>query len=143
MNLAKLLNLNIDEVKVILVGAPVETNILDSEDQPYFVAKLKAPITVRCSSDPLVESFETDEIYLRKSAVLSEGWTEVEAGKPESGYYMPGWVADFSKTQLIPIYQETSIKKWAQSNRSTRRDSERERINESIRKSIADKKASS
>jgi hypothetical protein len=142
MNLAKLLNLNIDEVKVILIGDPTETNILDSNDEPYFVAKLKSPLMVRCSTDPAIEAQEIDEIYLRKSAVLAEGWTMVDEKKPEEGYFMPNWVADFSKTQMISIYQAESIKKWAVKSRDGRRTADRERINASIRESMAKRKQS-
>jgi len=140
MNLAALLGLKIEAVKVILVGTPEVTNIVDSEDKPYYVAKLKSPIMVRCSTDPQIEAQEIDEIYLRESAITADGWTPIVEGKPEEGYTMPDWVADFSKGQGIAIYQATSIKTWTKTTRGDRRAEERNRINDSIRKRMADRK---
>lgn len=113
---------------------------MDSEEQPYYVVKLKTPISVRCSVDAEILPYETDEVYLRKSALESDSWTPVDPEHPEDGFYMPNWVVDFSKGQQIAIYQETSIKKWAQLNRGDRRIQNRDRINDSIREKIANKK---
>jgi hypothetical protein len=132
MNLTKLLNLKIEDVKVILVGTPEETNILDSNDQPYLVAKLKNPVVVRCSVDVNILPQEVTEVYFRKSALDIDGWVAVDEAKPEDGFYLPKWVVDFSVGQQIPIYQETSIKAWTKTTRGNQRNEKTLRINQSI-----------
>lgn len=105
---------------------------MDSDEKPYYLAKLKNPIRVGCSVDPNIERFETDEVYVREEAVNSEGWSFVTEGKPEDGFFREGWVVDFSKGQEIPIYQETTIKKWTKENRGTRGLERTTKINASI-----------
>lgn len=139
MNLATLLGLNLAEVTVILVGKPEETNILDSNDEPYYVAKLKSPVKVRCSVDPLIDALETDEVYVRKADILAEGWKFVTEGKPEEGFFREGWVADFSKSHQVALYQSESIRKWSRTTRSDRRDQDRAKINAGIREKMAAK----
>lgn len=139
MNLAKILNLNVEETVIVLVGTPEVTNLVTSDDEPYYAIKLKTPLTVRCSIDPDVLPFEADEVYVRKSAITSDGWKFIDEKKPEEGFYMPNWVVDFSKGQQIPVYQETSIKKWSKNNRGDRRERNREEINARIREKIASK----
>lgn len=139
MNLTSLLNLKIEDTKVILVGIPEETNILDSKDQPYMVAKLKSPVNVRCSVDPEILAHETDEVYFRKSALESDGWVALDEKKPEEGFYMPGWVIDFSKSQMIALYQETSIKTYFKNARGNDRSEQRTKINNGLREKILGK----
>lgn len=131
MNLASILKLNLDERKVIIISAE-ETNIVDSDEQPYFLCKLKNPIKVFCSVEPDIEAFESDEVYVRKSAINSEGWSLVDEKKPEEGSYRDGWVVDFSVGQRIPIYQETTIKRWTKENRGVRRTTRNTNINTGI-----------
>lgn len=138
--LTQVLGLQLGNLDIILVGVPQITNIMDSDDKPYYVAKTKSPIMVRCSVDPDIEAQEVEELYLRESAVASEDWVFVDEKKPEEGYFMKDWVADFSKGQKIPIYQETSIKKWAQGNRSTKKLTDRDAINASIREKMEQRK---
>lgn len=139
MNLAKLLNINIVGADIILVGTPEITNFTDSDDKPYFLAKLLNPVTVRCSVDPLIEPFETDEVYVRQSDISAEGWELVDEKDPSKGFFRKGWVVDFSKGQKFAVYQSETIKKWARGNRGLRRDEERSALNETIRKMIKDK----
>lgn len=140
MNIATLLGLNTNETQVILIGVPEITNILDSDEQPYYAAKLKNPITVRCSVDPEIIPYETEEVYIRKAALDSEDWIMVNEKDPADGYYMKNWVVDFSKGQQIAIYQSESIKKWARGNREGNREITRRKINDALRQKIADKK---
>jgi len=139
MNLAKVLGLNLEGVKIVLVGVPELTNLLDSDEQPYYAAQLKDPITVRCSVDPEILPYEASEVYVRKAALDAEGWELVDANKPEEGFFRPGWVVDFSKGQQIAIYQSESIKKWSRGNRGEQRIRNREVINSGIREKIAAK----
>jgi hypothetical protein len=137
MKLAALLGVAIAQTNVILVGKPEITTFMTSDDEPYYAAQLKTPITVRCSVDPLVEAFETDEVFIRESALNSEDWTFVDEKKPEEGYFMKDWVVDFSKSQMLPIYQSESIKKWGKGNRTTQKASNLEKINAAIRAGMA------
>lgn len=139
MNLVEALKLDINEVKVILMGNPEETNFMDSDDKPYYVAKLKAPVMVRCSVDPTVDAQEVDEVYIRKDAISMEGWEFVNGKDATEGYFMPKWTVDFSIGQKLPIYQETSIKKWLKSSRDEKSKSRSASINEGIRAKIAAK----
>jgi hypothetical protein len=141
MILTKMLGLDLKEVKVVLMGIPEETAHLDSDDQPYFKVGLKDPIKVLCSMDAAIEPEEVDEIYIRKSALDLDGWEFVNGKDATEGYFMPKWVVDFSKGQQIPIYQETTIKKWTKENRSVRADSRRDLINDGIRQRMAKRAA--
>lgn len=116
---------------IILVGKPEVTNFETSEGEPYYVAKLKTPVMVHCSADKGIEPFETDEVYLRESAIEQE-WTFVNPEKPDEGYFIPGWKVDFSKGQELVLYQETTIAKWAKENRTNRGDERRTGINARI-----------
>lgn len=137
MSLAKLLNLNLGVKNVILVGVPEITNILDSDGKPYYAAKLKDAVIVRCSVDPEIVPFEAEEVYLREDALNLEGWKLIDPAKPEEGFFMEGWVVDFSKGQQIPLYQAESIRKWAKESRGDRRAQQRDEINNKIRERIA------
>lgn len=130
-NLAKALGLTSN--MIILVGKPELTNTVDSNNQPFFACKLKEPVTVRCSVDALIEPYETDEVFVRQSAVMEADWEFVNPEKPEEGFYMKDWVVDFSKSHKLPLYQETTIRQWANGNRDTRRLKDRQTINEGIR----------
>lgn len=139
MNLANLLGINIENANIILVGTPEITNFTDSDDKPYFLAKLLNPVTVRCSVDPMIEPFETDEVYVRQSDISAEGWELVDEKDPSKGFFQKGWVVDFSKGQKFAVYQSETIKKWARGNRSVRRDAERSALNETIRNMMKNK----
>lgn len=128
MNLASILKLNLDERKVVIISVE-ETNIVDSDEQPYYLAKLKEPVKVFCSVEPDIEAVEHDEVYVRKAAILEEGWSFTDEKKPEEGFWREGWVVDFSVGQRIPIYQATTIKKWTKENRGVRRISRNTDIN--------------
>lgn len=141
MNLANLLKIELGQQEVILVGAPEITQIMDSDEQPYYVAKLKVPVTVRCSTDPAIDSFEADEVYIRESDLKKEGWVALDEKKPEDGFHQPGWVVDFSKGQGIAIYQSESIRKWSKGNRNVRRDSQRTELNAKIKAMVEARKS--
>ncbi len=141
MSLAKLLKMDIGTTKIILVGVPEVTPFLDSDEKPYYVAKLKDPVKVYCSVDNGVTPFEAEELYIREEAINADGWKLVNDQKPEEGFYMEGWVADFSKGQQLALYQAESIKKWAKATRGSRRDEQREVINSKIKQMIDAKKA--
>lgn len=141
MNLAQVLKIEIGSgAKVILVGIPEVTTTLDSNDKPYYVAKLATPIIVRCSMDPNILPFEADEIYVREEAINSDDWVFVDETKPELGFYKPNWIVDFSQSQEIPIYQSESIKKWASGNREARNLERKTNINAGIKARIEARK---
>ena len=121
---------------IILVGKPEVTNFETSDGEPYYVAKLKSPVMVRCSVDKGIEAFETDEVYIRESALNAEGWTFVDPNKHEEGFYMPDWKVDFSKGQELVLYQETTIAKWTKGERANRGDERRTGINARIAERI-------
>lgn len=133
MKLTQLLGVDTLATAIILVGKPEITNILDSEEKPYWVVQLKDEITVRCSVDKDIEPFQTKEVYVRQEAIESEDWQFVDETKPEQGFFMKDWKVDFSKGQEIPIYQSTTIAKWAKDNRSSRVADRRTGINARIR----------
>lgn len=112
-----------------------ETNIQDSNGELYFAAKLKDPITVRCSSDNKIPSFQTSEVLVRASALNLDSWELVDPKDPKSGLHIKGWVVDFSKGQKHPIYQETTIREWAK----TERKSKNEQFDAEIKKMLSDK----
>lgn len=121
---------------IILVGKPEVTNHETRDGEPYYVAKLKTPVMVHCSVDKGIEPFETDEVYIRESAI-EQDWKFVDEKKPEKGYFMPGWKVDFSKGQELVLYQETTIAKWTKTDRTSRSDERRTGINARIKERIA------
>lgn len=127
MKLSTLFSKSLLNQKAILVGEPEETIYMDSENKPYLRFALKNPITVRCSVDTDIEAFPTDEVFVRASALDLE-WTPVNPENLEEGFYMEGWLVDFSKGQGLPLYQETTIKKWSQENRKGRNSERNEAL---------------
>jgi len=135
MNIAQMLKINLDVVPVIILSVEKSAHT-DSDDQPYYAAKLKEPVLVMCSMDPELDTFNSDTVYVRERDLNSEGWKLVEEGKPESGFFREGWVVDFSQGQGIPIYQSETIKKWSKGQKSSRKDERRAKLNEKIRESF-------
>lgn len=133
MKMTEVLGIDIKEaVAAILVGKPVVSNTQTSEGEDYYLAKLKSPVIVHCSYDPAIEPFETDEVYVRASALAEEGWESTNPKKPQEGFWRKGWVVDFSKGQKIPIYQSETIKKWTRANRKQRSIQNTSEINAGI-----------
>jgi len=124
---------------IVLVGKPEVTNFETSDGEPYYVAKLKEPVMVRCSVDKGIDAFETEEVYIRESA-LEGDWTFVDEKKPEEGYYMKDWKVDFSKGQELVLYQETTIAKWTKTDRANRADVRRTGINARLQERLKNKK---
>jgi hypothetical protein len=144
MNIAKILGLK-DDLNVILIGSFEPTSIVDSEGQPYYLAKLKNPVLVSCSTDKLILPHETDEVLVRKSAVFSEDWVLVNGKDEKDGFYMEvtlpdgkkrPWIVDFSKGQAADLYQPETIKAWSRGIRSNGIEVDREKINTSLRAKI-------
>jgi hypothetical protein len=121
MKLTEILGMKATDNQAIIVGTPVITNHMDSEDKPYYEATLKNPIKVTCSTEPSLGSFDAEVVYIREAALSEEGWKMVEEGKPEEGFYREGWVVDFSVGQELPIYQERTIKKWSREQYKTKK----------------------
>jgi len=122
-NLAEVLGINLQAQKVILVGKPELTGIMsESGDvpEPYYVFQLKEPVQVRCSTHREIPVHETSEVYVRESALASEKWQYVDPKKPEKGFFMEGWVTDFSVNQKIDLYQETTIREWRRTRNKLR-----------------------
>lgn len=105
------------------------SGIFDSNEEEYYVGKLLEPIQVRCSTMKEMEAIEVDELYVRKEHALGEGWEPINkeefeklqaAGKAseyKGGFHIPGWKADFSKNQMVAIYQPETIAAWARGKR--------------------------
>lgn len=121
-----------------------ECNIVDSNDQPYYIGKLATPYKVRCSVDKDIEPHEVDEVLVRAAVVDSDDypWVPINPEKPEEGAYIKDWVIDFSKGHRMAIYQEETIAKWARATRKERTSGTRSSINDGIRAKLdAAKKA--
>ena len=121
--------------KVILVGAPEPTDVLDRDKQPYFRFNLAEPITVRCSTDKDMPALENvTEIYMRSKDVDEATVTFVNGKDAAEGYFVEGWKADFSTTQEMPIYQATTINEWRKSDRQVKGDERKLSLAEKIKK---------
>lgn len=133
--LAEKLKLKIGATKIVFVGVPEVSAFMSKEkNEPYYKVQLKDAITVRCSTNPQLGTFEVDELYVRESAFASDQWKYADEKNPEKGFWMENWVADFSINQKIPIYQETSILEYVRLSRGLKTE---ERNNEA-KKSILD-----
>jgi hypothetical protein len=147
MNIAKLFKLDTNvSVKAILVGAPEETAFISAEkNEPYFRFSLKFPVPCRCSVDPDIMVYDTTEVYVRASDVVSDDWKAVDELNPENGFYrMNGdkpWVVDFSKGQELPLYQSETIREWTRKNRTVRGKARTSGINDNLAAKIAEAKA--
>jgi hypothetical protein len=109
------------------VGKAVLSALNASDGEPYYVWPLKYPVLVGCSTNRNIQADEYTELHIRQSSLELDIWE-----KDEDGYFIPGWVADFSTGQLTAIYQDTTIAKWSRENR-TARNAEKDRgINERI-----------
>ena len=145
MSLASKLGLELGQKSVIFVGTPEISNLVTSDNEPYYIAKLKNEVTVRCSTNPDIEPMIVDEAYVRESA-LKLDWTFVNEAKPEEGFFIPDWKLDFSTNQGIVIYQDETIRAWSKKQRGTRKAESTSRINTGIRERMAkraEKKAGS
>lgn len=142
-NLMKLSELGLVKTTLIaFIGELLETNILSSEGEPYFLGKLVEPITVRCSTDKEILPLEgVTELYVRKRDVDSDAWVYVDEKDPKKGYFIPGYKSDFSKGQEMCLYQETTIAEWTRSNRTERGARKRSSINDKIRENRTAKAA--
>lgn len=132
MKLADVFKTSFGRPEIVLVGKPEITNFEDSEGKPYYKASTKSPVLVGCSTDKDIESFETSEVYIRERDVNGDGWEFVDKNKPEKGFFMKDWVADFSKGQELVLYQAETIARWAKNNRENERIERRTSINKRI-----------
>lgn len=119
--------------EIILVGTPEITNILTSDEEPYYMCSLSKARKITCSVDPNITPFEDDIVHVRASALAEEGWEFVDPKKPALGFYRKGWKIDYSKNQQIAVYQATTISKWARDNRGERTETRRRSINDAIK----------
>lgn len=139
--LAEKLKLKIGNAKIVFIGVPELSGVASSDGEPYFECFLKEPVKVRCSTSPTLPVLETDKLYIRESALASDKWEYVDPKKPELGFWMEGWVADFSVNQKIPIYQETTILKYVRANNNLKRDERNKEVKGSIMGMIEEFKA--
>jgi len=95
-----------DEIR--LIGTPIETDIFSSSGEQYFVMQLKMPRKVSSSMKPSAPEVLVKELYIRESAIDRDDWE----GNAEDGVYIPGWIADFSETMALGLYQEKTIREW-------------------------------
>lgn len=139
--LAEKLKLKLGNSKIVFIGVPEATGVVSSDGETYFECFLKEPVKVRCSTSPNMPVLETDKLMIRESALASDKWQYEDEKKPEKGFWMEGWVADFSVNQKIAIYQETTILKYVRANRGLKRDERDEAAKGSIMQMIEDFKA--
>lgn len=130
--LAEKLKLKIGNTKIVFIGVPEATGVVSSEGEVYYECFLKEPVKVRCSTSPKMPVFETDKLMIRESALGSDQWQYTDPKKPELGFWMENWVADFSVNQKIAIYQETTILKYVRINNGLKRDERDEEAKSSI-----------
>lgn len=116
--------------QVILVGKPEVSNIMDRDNKPYLVFKTKQPVVVRCSTNPNIISYETEEVYVRQSDAELDSWVEAEDG---IGFNIPGWLVDFSTNHGIPIYQAETIQQWVRKQRKEKQSTHTTEINERLK----------
>lgn len=140
-SLAELLKLDVAPETIVFVGMPELSGIASSKGEPYYKVMLKDPITVRCTTDPKLPALPTDFLYIRQSALVSTDWKYSDPKKPELGFWMEGWVADFSVNQRIPIYQATSIREYIKLERETKKGERHTNIAAELDKMIAEHKA--
>lgn len=131
--MAKLTDLGITlaaAVAVRFVGKPEPTSFVSTsggKDEPYYVWRLNKPVTVLCSLDSDVLPQEVDELYVRQSLLEHEGWE-----KDNDGYFIPGFVTDFSLNQKICIYQAETIRAFVKDNRAARKGERNSALNSGI-----------
>lgn len=108
---------------IAFVGELTQTSVLSSEGEPYYLGKLLTPITVRCSTDKTIDPIEeVDELYIRQHDAEGDSWKLVDEADPKKGFSIPGFKTDFSKSQEICLYQETTILEWTKGNRKEQRE---------------------
>lgn len=139
--LAEKLKMKLGPTVIRFVGVPEPSGVLSSEGEPYYICQLESPITVRCSTEPSIPPLETDVLYVRESAINSDQWKYVDEKKAEKGFWMDGWVADFSINQKIAIYQATSILAYVKTQRGLKNEKRLGEVRDSIAKQIEDFKA--
>jgi hypothetical protein len=120
-SLAELLKLDVAPEQIIFVGVPELTAVVSSKGEPYYKAMLKTPISVRCTTDPKLPALPTDHLYIRQSALTSTDWKYTDPKKPELGFWMDGWMADFSVNQRVAIYQDKSIREYIKGERENKK----------------------
>lgn len=115
---------------VHFVGQPEPTSFISTsggKDEPYFLWRLKEPVTVLCSMDGDIQPQEVDELYVRQSLLDHEGWE-----KDKDGLFIPNFVTDFSLNQKICIYQAETIRAFVKNARKDRKPERASLINSGI-----------
>jgi len=119
----------IDAAAAIRFVGKAEISAITSKDgESYWIWKLKNPIIVGCSTNPAIERDEYSELYLRESALELDSWE----GSEKEGFFIKGWVADFSINHQVPLYQDTSIRKWINDGRTEKGKKQELGINSKI-----------
>lgn len=131
-NLAQILKLSTSTKQIVLIGTPEVTSHTTSDNEPYYQVDLKEPVIVRCSTDPEIEAFQTDHVLIRESDLNRDDWKFVDEKKPEKGFFIEGWIVDFSKSHEEALYQPETIKKWLQESRNSKKVERNSRINSKI-----------
>lgn len=127
--------------KIAFVGIPEATTIQDRNGKPYFQWSLKQPVLVGCSVNKDVISAEFDHLFVRQDLLESDLWEFMNGKDDTDGVHIPGFVADFSINQEIPIYQDTSISKWSRADRGVRRASHAVEVNSKLAKMLEERKS--
>lgn len=111
---------------VIKVIGFKESSVVNSDGIPYMELTLKAAVEVGCSTDPSIGRVEFDHLLCLPEHVNSDKWE----GTKEEGLYIPGFVADFSKSHLEALYQPSTIQSWVRGQREENKKKNTNRIQE-------------
>lgn len=97
--------------------SPLETSIVSKDGLPYFQWKLVEPINVRCSTNKEISLQDVDSLLVREDVLQSDKWL-----KDDTGFYLDGFIADFSVSHEECVYQETTIAGWVRDKRKENRE---------------------
>ena len=101
---------------VRLTGVWVEAEIYSVKGEEYYAFELKKPIMVRSSMNPGGTPVKVEFLLLRRDAAFENATFE---GNEEEGFYVPGWIADYSEHMRLGLYQPITTKKWFIEQRRT------------------------
>lgn len=130
------------QAKIVFVGKlEKDLAIVSAEGIPYYKGMLKDPIMVGCSIDKEIEQHEADFLYIREEDALGDKWVFVNGKDATDGFYIPDFVADFSKGHEADLYQSTTIRQWTRDTRTLRGKERTATINDGLHKRMQERRA--
>lgn len=103
-----------------------ETSLINRDGEMYYRAKLIDPVMVRCSTMPEEQAIEMDEVHFLEN-LLDSDWQMIDEKDKSKGVFLTNekgkhFVADFSTTHGVALYQEGYISQWIREQRKTKSD---------------------